>query len=105
MKKYVMSFVVLFVLIGCKKEATVVENENSVESTEETVSLASWNEGKSKQAIIDFVTKTTTEGNPDFVRVEDRIACFDNDGTLWSEQPKGHLPKFIGINDRFLCVL
>lgn len=49
--------------------------------------LPSWNEGTSKQSIIDFVTKTTEEGNPDFVQVEDRIACFDNDGCLWSEQP------------------
>lgn len=49
--------------------------------------LPSWNEGTSKQSIIDFVAKTTKEGSPDFVPVADRIACFDNDGTLWSEQP------------------
>jgi phosphoserine phosphatase len=49
--------------------------------------LPSWNEGKSKQSIIDFVTKVTKEGSPDFVPVEQRIATFDNDGTLWSEQP------------------
>ncbi|MCK7517516.1 MAG: hypothetical protein MZV64_07235 [Ignavibacteriales bacterium] len=39
-----------------------------------------------KQAIIDFVTKTTTEGSKDFIPVADRIAVFDNDGTLWSEK-------------------
>ena len=49
--------------------------------------LPSWNEGASKQAIIDFVTKTTTEGSVDFIPVADRIACFDNDGTLWAEKP------------------
>jgi hypothetical protein len=49
--------------------------------------LPSWNDGKAKQSIIDFVTKTTQEGNADFIPVADRIACFDNDGTLWSEQP------------------
>ncbi len=49
--------------------------------------LPSWNEGVTKKAIIDFVTKTTTNGNADFVPVSERIACFDNDGTLWSEQP------------------
>ena len=49
--------------------------------------LPSWNEGVSKKSIIDFVTKTTTQGNTDFVPVADRIACFDNDGTLWVEQP------------------
>ncbi len=49
--------------------------------------LSSWNEGASKTSIIDFVTKTTKEGSADFIPVADRIACFDNDGCLWSEQP------------------
>lgn len=49
--------------------------------------LPSWNDGKSRQAIIDFVTKVTDGKNADFVKPEDRIAVFDNDGTLWSEQP------------------
>ncbi|MGQ3212595.1 MAG: HAD family hydrolase [Shinella sp.] len=49
--------------------------------------LPSWNEGKSRQAIVDFVTTVTTEGSDGFVAPEDRIAVFDNDGTLWSEQP------------------
>lgn len=49
--------------------------------------LPSWNEGASRKAILDFVARTTTEGGPDFVPVPERIAVFDNDGTLWSEQP------------------
>jgi hypothetical protein len=49
--------------------------------------LASWNEGSTKQSIVDFVRGVTTAGGPDFVKPEDRIAVFDNDGTLWSEQP------------------
>lgn len=49
--------------------------------------LPSWNDGKSKQAIVNFVAKVTDEKNADFVKPEDRIAVFDNDGTLWSEQP------------------
>ncbi|WEK49672.1 MAG: HAD family hydrolase [Candidatus Kaistia colombiensis] len=49
--------------------------------------LPSWNDGAAKTAIVDFVTRTTTAGGPDFVAVGDRIATFDNDGTLWSEQP------------------
>lgn len=49
--------------------------------------LPSWNDGKSKQAIIDFVSKVTDEKNPEYVKPEARIAVFDNDGTLWSEQP------------------
>ena len=50
-------------------------------------SLPSWKDGKTKQSIIDFVTKVTKEGSPDFVPPEERIATFDNDGTLWAEQP------------------
>jgi phosphoglycolate phosphatase-like HAD superfamily hydrolase len=49
--------------------------------------LPSWNEGATKQSIIDFVTAVTTEGGPDFVPVPERIATLDNDGTLWVEQP------------------
>ncbi|WNM62289.1 HAD family hydrolase [Candidatus Nitrospira neomarina] len=49
--------------------------------------LPSWNEGTSRQAIIHFVERTTTEGKPEFVPVDQRMAVFDNDGTLWSEQP------------------
>ncbi len=48
--------------------------------------LASWNEGKAKDAVVDFVKRATTAG-PDFVALADRIATFDNDGTLWVEQP------------------
>ena len=49
--------------------------------------LPSWNDGTAKQAILRFVEKTTREGSPDFVPVAERIAVFDNDGTLWAEQP------------------
>jgi len=49
--------------------------------------MQSWNEGPAKQAIVDFVSRVTTVGGKDFVPVEDRIAVFDNDGTLWAEQP------------------
>jgi phosphoglycolate phosphatase-like HAD superfamily hydrolase len=49
--------------------------------------LPSWNDGPAKQSIIAFVTKVTTAGSPDFVPAAERVATFDNDGTLWSEQP------------------
>src|SRR5690349_4366194 len=49
--------------------------------------LPSWNDGPAKQAIVTFVAKVTAEGSPDFVKQDDRIATFDNDGTLWVEQP------------------
>ena len=50
-------------------------------------SLASWNDGPAKQSVLSFVRRVTTEGGPDYVPVSDRIATFDNDGTLWCEQP------------------
>jgi phosphoserine phosphatase len=49
--------------------------------------LPSWSDGLAKQSIVDFVKRVTTEGGPDFVPVPQRIAVFDNDGTLWAEQP------------------
>ena len=49
--------------------------------------LPSWNDGAAKQAITAFVTKTTADGSADFVPPAERIATFDNDGTLWGEQP------------------
>ena len=49
--------------------------------------LASWNDGKAKQSILEYVEKVTRPDSPDFVPLAERIATFDNDGTLWSEQP------------------
>jgi phosphoserine phosphatase len=49
--------------------------------------LPSWNDGPSKKNIIEFVQAVTDQNGKDFVKAEDRIAVFDNDGTLWSEQP------------------
>ncbi len=49
--------------------------------------LPSWNDGNAKAAILDFVGKVTREGGPDYVKPAERIATFDNDGTLWAEQP------------------
>jgi hypothetical protein len=49
--------------------------------------LPSWNAGATKKSIVEFVAKVTKAGSPDFVPVPERIATFDNDGTLWCEQP------------------
>ncbi len=49
--------------------------------------LSSWNDGATKQSILSFVERVTLEGSADFVPIEERIAVFDNDGTLWSEKP------------------
>jgi phosphoserine phosphatase len=53
----------------------------------QTDPLPSWNEGAPKKAIIDFVNRVTREGNMGYVHPDARIAVFDNDGTLWCEQP------------------
>jgi phosphoserine phosphatase len=49
--------------------------------------LPSWQDTKTKAALITFVEKTTKQGSADYIPPEERIAVFDNDGTLWSEQP------------------
>jgi len=60
--------------------------------------LPSWNDGPTKRSITDFVKRVTKEGGPDFVPQADRVATFDNDGTLWVEQPI--YAEAIFINDR-----
>jgi phosphoserine phosphatase len=64
------------------------KNDNAEADTIASVDpLPSWNEGKTKSAIIDFVEDVTNSSSPNFIEVADRIATFDNDGNLWSEQP------------------
>jgi len=79
--RYIHLIAIAFVLASCTKQNDQKNEAFTIDP------LPSWNDRPSKQAIIDFVTKTTTEGSVDFIPVTDRIACFDNDGTLWSEQP------------------
>jgi len=56
-------------------------------ATANASALPSWNEGAAKSQILDFVARVTRQGGTDFVAPAERIAAFDNDGTLWSEQP------------------
>lgn len=70
----------LLVLAGCAAPAPVAE-QPLVDP------LPSWNDCASKTAIVDFVDRVTDSASPDFVPEPERIAVFDNDGTLWSEQP------------------
>ncbi len=59
----------------------------SVAAAQPADPLPSWNNGATKKAITDFVARVTTQDGADFVPPEQRIATFDNDGTLWAEQP------------------
>ena len=76
----VAAFVLAVVATSCQRAPQIVQ-EAAVDP------LPSWNDTAPKQAIVDFVKRATTVGGPDFVPVEERIATFDNDGTLWAEQP------------------
>lgn len=72
--------VIITPLVGCVRSADrrAVSSESA---------LPSWNGTAAKQSIVDFVERTTTLGSPDYVAPAERIAVFDNDGTLWCEQP------------------
>ena len=70
------------VFIGCSPNA---DFNNKIPKQSDP--LASWNEGKTKSAIIDYVSDITNAESENYIPISDRIATFDNDGTLWSEQP------------------
>ena len=80
-------FVALIVTMGIV--ATGCAPQGDVTPALEAVAdpLPSWNEGAAKQSIVDFVARVTDPASLDFVPAAERIAVFDNDGTLWSEQP------------------
>jgi hypothetical protein len=59
----------------------------SVQTTAANSSLPSWNDAQSKNAIVAFIQRVTKQGSPEFVPEAERIATFDNDGTLWAELP------------------
>ncbi len=85
MKKNSFFFLVLLAMtsfISCN-----TQEKKLPEEAVKTDPLLSWNETATKKAIIDFVTAVTTEGSAQFIPEEERIATFDNDGTLWCEQP------------------
>ncbi len=75
LKAFVLSPIFFMFIFGCALQALAADP------------LPSWNNGPAKQSIMAFVEKVTKEGSPDFVPVPERIAVFDNDGTLWAEQP------------------
>jgi len=78
---YILALLALVLVISCT--ATFPDKEKEIP----TDPLPSWNEGKKKSDIIDFVSDVTNSSSANFIKIEDRIATFDNDGNLWSEQP------------------
>ncbi|WP_436486680.1 HAD family hydrolase [Chitinophaga sp. ARDCPP14] len=79
----------LSVLVSCKsKTAGTSGNSNGkIDSLSTEDPLPSWNDGEVKKRIISYVSNVTNAAGADFIPVADRIATFDNDGTLWAEQP------------------
>ena len=75
-----------FIAVSCKNETTTTTADEN-QKTEVTDPLPSWNEGDTKNAIMAYVANVTLEGSANFIPIVDRIATFDNDGNLWSEQP------------------
>ncbi len=86
--------------ISCQQQR---KSTSAVSSPAPTNPLPSWNDGPAKKSIIDFVNRTTKESSAGFIPVSDRIACFDNDGTLWSEQPMYFEVDFIADRVKVLA--
>ncbi len=72
-------------LISCNQKTETADNLVSLDP------LPSWKDGLTKSAIIQFVDDVTTKGSSKYVKPEERIATFDQDGTLWCEQPVAQL--------------
>ena len=79
--------ILLFALVACAPSGPGSDSGSEGSSAAGGDPLPSWNEGTARNALLSFVERTTTAGSPDFVPEAERIAVFDNDGTLWSEQP------------------
>lgn len=74
-------------LAGCTENTDTAPVTNDAPKASIVDPLSSWNDVQSKKEIIDFVNASVNEISPGFIPVEERIATFDNDGTIWSEQP------------------
>lgn len=81
MSKHILSILVCLILSIGHAEAA----EKSCPAP--AAALPSWNDTEAKKAVMDFVRRVATPGNPDFTPQSERVAVFDNDGTLWAEQP------------------
>ncbi|HEX4517653.1 MAG TPA: HAD family hydrolase [Polyangiaceae bacterium] len=81
---------VAFAAVSCGGSTTAMAPALTSATTETPAhvdALHAWNDGAAKRALLDFVARVTKDGGPDFVPPAERIATFDNDGTLWAEKP------------------
>jgi len=79
--KFIRKFIFLFTFVGLIAFSICAANAKATDP------LPSWNDGPAKQSIISFVEQVSDPNSKSFVKPEERIATFDNDGTLWAEQP------------------
>ncbi|MCX7549471.1 HAD family hydrolase [Xanthomarina sp. F2636L] len=92
-RRYLLLLLATAMLVSCsskenKKVETKAEDPGlAIENTVESNPLPSWNDGTNKTNIINYVEDVTNKNSPNYIPVLDRIATFDNDGTLWSEKP------------------
>ncbi len=82
--KTVFCFAIIAFFSSCKESPKSAQNASTNEQSDP---LPSWNDGPSKNAIIDYVQDVTNTKSENFIPISERISTFDNDGTLWSEQP------------------
>ena len=102
MKKYsIINWFVVAVLFFSVAGCTTNNKGKAKGQTTSTATidpLPSWNESKNKTDIINYLVAVTDKNSPDFIPVKDRIATFDNDGTIWSEQP-AYFQLFFAIDE------
>ncbi len=86
--KFSAIFLIFFVILtSCKQETQIENKPEAIPSTIKKDPLSSWNDLSTKKEIIAYVDAITDKNNSNFIPIPVRIATFDNDGTLWSEQP------------------
>jgi hypothetical protein len=78
---------VIPLVVACGRPPAPADKAGAATPAAAADRLPSWNDGPSRKSIVDFVERVTREGGPDFVPPSERIATFDNDGTLWAEKP------------------
>ena len=86
MKRHVAALLAMCIVVGACSDPTP-NPAPAIPQRSAADPLPSWNQGPAKNAIVDFVARTDRQGTPAFVPPAERIAVFDNDGTLWAEQP------------------
>jgi hypothetical protein len=87
--RFVMACLIVGIGCACGSEQTGPDRQTDADA------LSSWNDGDAEKSITEFVERVTTPDTPDFVPETERVAVFDNDGTLWTEAPVPFQAAFV----------